>query len=292
MLTLVRFACMKVSVGARGGLAQVAVLLQFVIANRRGHEYMIALTRPVSPTLANCELTHLERVVIDVELAATQHAGYEAALRSLGVVIVPVAAAPEHPDAVFVEDTAIVLDDIAVITRPGATSRRGELDGVASVLATYRDIVNMTEPATLDGGDVIHLGRTLYVGRSGRTNDAGIEQLRRLVAPHDYRVAAVDFSGCLHLKSAATAIGDDAVLLNPDWVSASAFPGCDALVIDAREPHGANALRIGDSVIYSSQYPRTGASLAQRGLRVCEVDLSELAKAEGAVTCCSLVVDQ
>lgn len=253
---------------------------------------MIALTRPVSPTLADCELTHLERVVIDVELAATQHAAYEDALRSLGVVIVPVVAAPEHPDAVFVEDTAIVLDDVAVITRPGAESRRGELEGVASVLVNYRTLLAMSAPATLDGGDVIRMGRTLYVGRSGRTNDAGIEQLRRLVAAHDYRVVAVHFTGCLHLKSAATAIADDTVLLNPDWVSASAFAGCDTLTVDRREPDGANALRIGDSLIYSSQSPRTGAKLVQRGLRVCEVDLSELAKAEGAVTCCSLIVDQ
>ncbi len=252
---------------------------------------MIALTRPVSPTLADCELTHLERVMIDVERAARQHAGYEAALRSLGVVIVPIAAAPDHPDAVFVEDTAIVLDDLAVITRPGAESRRGELDGVASVLGAYRPLVAMSASATLDGGDVIRLGRTLYVGRSSRTNDAGIEQLRRVVARHDYLVVAVDFARCLHLKSAATAIGDDAVLINPAWVSASAFPGCDAVMVHASEPHGANALRIGDSVIYSSQYPRTGALLGRRGLRVCEVDLSELAKAEGAVTCCSLIVD-
>jgi dimethylargininase len=253
---------------------------------------VIALTRPVSPTLADCELTHLERVVIDVERAAAQHAEYEALLRSLGAVVVAVVAAPDHPDAVFVEDTAIVLDDVAIITRPGAESRRGELDGVASALANYRPLVTMSAPATLDGGDVIRMDRTLYVGRSGRTNDAGIEQLRRLVAPHDYRVVAVDFTGCLHLKSAATAIGADMVLLNPDWVSASAFVGCDSVVIDSSEPHGANALRIADSLVYSSQYPRTGAILARRGLRVCEVDLSELAKAEGAVTCCSLIVQE
>ncbi|MEO8337548.1 MAG: dimethylargininase [bacterium] len=253
---------------------------------------MIALTRPVSPTLADCELTHLERVVIDVERAAAQHAQYEGALRSLGVTIVEVAGAPQHPDAVFIEDTAIVLDDIAVITRPGAASRRGELDAVAAALATYRPLVTMDAPATLDGGDVVRMGRTLYVGRSGRSNDAGIEQLRNLVAPFDYRVVGVDFSGCLHLKSAATAIGDDLLLFNPACVSAAAFPGCEAMSVDASEPFGANALRIGDSLVYSSQYPLTAAMLARRGLRVCEVDLSELAKAEGAVTCCSLIVDQ
>ena len=253
---------------------------------------MIAITRPVSPSLADCELTHLERVVIDVERAATQHAAYEALLESLGAVVVRAAAAPDHPDAVFVEDTAIVLDEIAVMTRPGAASRRGELDGVAAVLSNYRPLLTMETPATLDGGDVIRIGRTLYVGRSGRTNDAGIEQLGHLIAPYDYRVVAVDFAGCLHLKSAATAVADNVVLFNPDWVRASAFVGCDAMPVDANEPFGANAVRVGTRLIYSSDYPRTAALLAQRGLSVCDVDLSELAKAEGAVTCCSLIVDQ
>lgn len=253
---------------------------------------MIALTRPVSATLADCELTHLERVVIDVERAAMQHDVYEAVLRSLGAGVVTVSAAPAHADAVFIEDTAIVLDDVAVITRPGAASRRGELDAVAAALATYRPLLTMTAPATLDGGDVVRMARTLYVGRSGRTNAAGIEQLRRLVGPYDYRVIGVDFSGCLHLKSAATAIGDDVLLFNSEWVSAAAFPGCDAMTIDASEPHGANALQIGDDLIYSSQYPRTGALLEGRGFRLALVDVSELAKAEGAVTCCSLIVDQ
>jgi dimethylargininase len=213
-------------------------------------------------------------------------------LASLGAVLVRAAAAPDHPDAVFVEDTAIVLDEIAVMTRPGAASRRGELEGVAAVLSDYRPLLTMEAPATLDGGDVIRTGRTLYVGRSGRTNDAGIEQLRRFVEPHGYRVVAVDFAGCLHLKSAATAVADDVVLFNPDWVRASAFVSCDAMPVDASEPHGANALRVAGRLIYSSEYPRTAALLAQRGLIVCDVDLSELAKAEGAVTCCSLIVDQ
>ncbi len=253
---------------------------------------MIALTRPVSPTLADCELIHLERVVIDVEMAAAQHAEYEAALRSLGVVVVEVGAAPAHPDAVFIEDTAIVLDDVAVITWPGAASRRGELAAVAAALAAYRPLVKMEAPATLDGGDVVRMGRTLYVGRSSRTNGAGIDQLRQLVAPYDYQVVPVEFAGCLHLKSAATAIGGDMLLFNPALVSATAFEGCDPIAIDVREPYGANALRIGESLIYSSQYPRTGELLAGRGLRICDVNLSELAKAEGAVTCCSLIVDQ
>jgi dimethylargininase len=253
---------------------------------------MIAVTRPVSPTLADCELTHLARVPIDVERAAAQHDAYEALLHRLVASVVRAPAAPEHPDAVFIEDTAIVLDELAVITRPGAAARRGELEAVAEVLAKYRPLFAMDAPATLDGGDVMRVGGVLYVGRSGRTNSEGIAQLARLVAPFGYRVVPVEFTGCLHLKSAVTALADDTLLLNPAWVSASAFPGFDTLAIDASEPMAANALRVGENVVYSSQYPRTAALLQQRGVRLFTVDCSELAKAEGAVTCCSLVFDQ
>ena len=251
----------------------------------------IAVTRPVSPTLAHCELTHLAREPIDVGRATAQHAAYEQLLSSLGATIVRVPAAPQFPDAVFVEDTAVVLDEVAVLTRPGAPSRRGESAAVAPVLARYRPVVSMKPPATLDGGDVLRLGRSLWVGRSGRTNQQGIEELQSVVAGFGYRVFPVDFTGCLHLKSAVTAVADGLLLLNPDWVSAAAFPTCETLPIDHREPYGANALRVADAVIYPAQFPRTRDRLVRRGLRVASVDCSELAKAEGAVTCCSLVFD-
>ena len=252
---------------------------------------LIAVTRPVSPSLAECELTHLAREPIDVARAAGQHAAYEHLLRSLGVTIVRVPAAPDYPDAVFIEDTAVVLDEVAVLARPGAPSRRGETADVAPVLAKYRPVLSMEPPATLDGGDVLRIGRTLFVGRSGRTNETGIEQLRSLVARFDYRVLPVEFSGCLHLKSAVTAVADGLLLLNPAWISGAAFLGCDTLPIDKRESYGANALRIAGTVIYPSQVPRTRDLLVHRGLRVASIDCSELARAEGAVTCCSLVFD-
>ena len=261
------------------------------VYQRNAHVTLIAVTRPVSPSLADCELTHVERVPLDVATAAAQHGDYEALLRSLGASIVRVAAAPAFPDAVFIEDTALVLGEVAVLTRPGALARRGEPDAVAAVLAAYRTIVRMEAPATLDGGDVVRVGRNLYVGRLGRTNDEGISQLRRLVQTYGYRVEPVDFSGCLHLKSAVTTVADGMLLMNPTWVAASAFPGCDAIQIDAREPAGANALWIADTLVYSSQFPRTREVLERRGLHVASLDYSELAKAEGAVTCCSLVFD-
>lgn len=254
-------------------------------------EMLIAVTRPVSPSLAECELTHLERVPIDVARAVAQHADYEALLRSLGANVVQVPAAPAFPDAVFIEDTAVVLGEIAVMTRPGAAIRRGELADVASVLAEYRPVVAMEAPATLDGGDVLRVGRKLYVGRSSRTNQQGIEQLQRLLYVYEYRVVPVDFTGCLHLKSAVTAVADGVLLINPDWVPADAFPDCETIDVDEKEPFGANALRVGDDVVYSSQFPLTHERLVRRGLRVSPVDLSELAKAEGAVTCCSLIFD-
>ena len=250
---------------------------------------LLAVTRPVSPSFALCELTHLAREPIDLTLAMTQHAAYERLLHSLGLAIVRVPAAPELPDAVFVEDTAVVLDEIAVITRPGAASRRGETAAVAPVLAGYRPLRSMSAPATLDGGDVLQLGRTLFVGRSSRTNDAGIEQLRNAVAPFGYDVVPVEFAGCLHLKSAVTVLPDERLLLNPAWVPAAAFPGREALFVDEREPHAANALDLEGTIVYPSQHPRTRDRLIERGLRVATIDCSETAKAEGGVTCCSLV---
>ena len=252
---------------------------------------LIAVTRPVSPTLAQCELTHLAREPIDVARAADQHGAYERLLVSLGAACVSVPAAPELPDAVFIEDTAIVLDEIAVITRPGAPSRRGETAAVASVLAAYRPLCFMSTPATLDGGDAMLLERTLYVGRSGRTNAQGLGQLAAFVAPFGYRVVGVEFTSCLHLKSAVTALTDGVVLLNPVWVSPRAFPGFEAIAVDEREPHAANALRVGNSIVYPAQHPRTRERLVARGFRMEATDCSELAKAEGAVTCCSLVFE-
>lgn len=252
---------------------------------------VIAVTRPVSPTLAHCELTHLAREPIDAARAAAQHATYERLLGALGATVVRVAPAPELPDAVFVEDTAVVLDEVAILTRPGAPTRQGELPGVAAVLARYRQVLSLSPPATLDGGDVLRLGRTLYVGRSRRTNQKGIEQLKSFMAPFDYDVVPVAFNGCLHLKSAVTAVGDGLLLLNPVWVSATAFSACDTLPIDAREPYAANALRVANSVVYPAQCPRTHELLVRRGLEVVPIDCSELAKAEGAVTCCSLIFE-
>jgi len=251
----------------------------------------LAITRGVSPALARCELTHLERAPIDVARAAAQHAAYERALAELGCAVVALPAAPDLPDCVFVEDTAVVVDELAVITRPGAASRRPETVAVARELARRRPLAEIAAPGTLDGGDVLRLGQRVLVGRSGRSNDAGIARLAALLAPHGYTVEGVPVSGCLHLKSAVTQVAPAAVLLNPAWVDAATFAGWRVLEVDPAEPHAANALLVGDAVVYPTAYPRTAASLAAAGVRAVLVDVSELARAEGAVTCCSIVLN-
>jgi dimethylargininase len=250
-----------------------------------------ALTRPVPASLARCELTHLDREPIDVALASEQHRQYEAALRALGCTIRQLPAADDQPDSVFVEDTAIVLDELAVMTRPGVESRRGERESVAPVLSEYRDLVTIAAPGTIDGGDVLRLGETLFVGLSSRTNEDGVKQLARFVERFGYSVQAVQTKACLHLKSAATALAADRVLCNPAWVDEKYFAGIDVVHIAPGEPRAANVLCIGNSLICTAAHERTIADLRGRGYSVIPIDVSELAKAEAGVTCCSVIVE-
>jgi dimethylargininase len=190
---------------------------------------------------------------------------------------------------VFVEDTAVVLDELAVVTRPGAVSRRPETASVAAALAPWRPLLYLGSPGTLDGGDVLVVGRRIFVGRSLRSDEAGCGQLRDLLAPRGYAVVPVPVRGCLHLKSAVTVVAADRLLVSPAWVDGSAFAGLGIIDVDPAEPHAANALRIGDSVVFPAAFERTRRRLEGAGIRVVTVDVSELARAEGAVTCCSLV---
>ena len=252
---------------------------------------LIAVTRPVSPAINRCELTHLARTPIDVGRAGAQHAAYERALQALGCDLRRLAMEPDLADSVFVEDIAIVLDEVAIVTRPGAESRRPERASVAEALAEWRSLSWVHSPGTIDGGDVLRIGKQIYVGDSGRTNRAGFDQLRDAAVPLGYSVESVKVGGCLHLKSAVTGIGDATVLLNPEWVDASVFEGFEVLTVNRNEPSAANALSVGEGVIYPTTFPRTAERLAERGVHLVPVDLSELAKAEGAVTCCSVIVE-
>ena len=249
-----------------------------------------ALTREVSAGLGDCELTHLARVSIDIDLARAQHRGYEDALRRAGCSVERLPAGPDMPDSVFIEDIAVVFDELAIVTRPGAASRRVEVAVVVEALGRHRTVQTIQTPGTMDGGDVLVAGRRVFVGRSTRTNDAAIVQMRQLLAPFGYSVYGVAVTGCLHLKSAVSALADDLLLANPAWISREPFAGFEFVDVDPDEPMAANALRVGDRVIYPSAFPRTAERIARRDLRLESIDASELAKAEGAVTCCSVII--
>jgi dimethylargininase len=249
----------------------------------------IAITRDVSPSLADCELSFVPRGEIDVARAIAQHEAYRQALESLGCRVIALPAQAGMPDAVFVEDVAIVLPEVAVMTRPGAPSRRGEGASVAAALQGWRPLVEIEAPGTIDGGDVLVAGRTIYVGQAARSNPEGIAQLRTLLAGHGYVVQAVPTHDCLHLKSAVTRVADGVLLVQPTWVDLAVFAGHHLIEADPDEEHAANALRVGDRVIHPACFPRTRQRLEDAGIAVVPVDISELQKAEGAVTCCSLV---
>jgi len=248
-----------------------------------------AIVRPPTDALRRCALTHLERQPIDIDLARAQHAGYVAALEASGAVVHSLPPEPSLPDAVFVEDAAVVVDELAVMAIPGAASRQGEATAVASALAEFRDLAWLEPPATLDGGDVLRVERTLYVGRSSRTNDAGRAQLARAVDPHGYRVQPVEISGCLHLKSACTYLENGVLLANRGWVDVAPFAGLDVLSVDPDEPRAANTFAVGGVLVMADNFPRTRARIEGRGYAVRAVPLTELQKAEAGGSCMSLV---
>jgi dimethylargininase len=256
---------------------------------RRDETANVAVLRGVSPSIGRCELTYLEREPIDLERAVGQHAAYAALLRDLGLEVLEIPADPELPDCCFVEDVAVVLDELAVLTRPGAESRRGEIAAVEEALARFRRLARVEAPATLEGGDVLTVGGTLYVGRSPRTNAAGIERLRALAEPLGYRVVAVPVTGCLHLKSAVTALDDGHLLANSDWIDPSPLRGMEIVAVAPEEPGAANVLRVGDRVVAHPGFPRTLELIVARGHDVRSLDVSEFLKAEAALTCKSLL---
>jgi dimethylargininase len=250
---------------------------------------LIAITRQVSRSIDRCELTHLERTAIDLELAKRQHHAYEQTLRGLGMQVHSLPEEPLLPDSVFVEDTAVVLDECAIIARPGAVSRRPEVPSIAFALAPYRELISIQPPGTLDGGDVLVVEKTIYVGLSGRTNRAAADQLQSFVKSHGYMVKGVHLTGCLHLKSAVTLVSEKTLLINPAWVQEDNFPEMKFIEIDPSEPAAANALRLGENLLVQPVWPRTRAHLEAAGIHPLLVDQSELSKAEGGLTCCSLV---
>jgi dimethylargininase len=249
----------------------------------------IALTRDVSPAIARCELTYLQRQPIDYERAAAQHADYCDRLEKLGLELVLLPADPACPDCCFVEDTAIVLDEIAVLTVMGSPARQAESPAIDRALRPYRRIARMSPPATLDGGDVLLMHRTLFVGVSSRTNAAGLESLREIVGPFDYEVVPVAVTGCLHLKSAVTAVDDETLLANPGWFDAEPLSKFKTIAVDPEEPGAANVLRVREQLWVHPGFPRTQERIERAGFRTTPVDISEFVKAEAALTCKSIL---
>jgi dimethylargininase len=267
---------------------------------------LAALVRKVSPRLAEAELTFASRRPIDAAVAAAQHAGYTQALRGLGLTLVWAPPAPAHPDGVFVEDAAVVVDELAIVTRPGAASRRGEVAPVGETLAARGyELAAIEAPATLDGGDVLRLGTDVLVGLGARTNRSGLEALTVLLGPRGHRVHGVAVRRALHLKTAATALPDATVVVVPSWLAAPVGPGAGPSasmaelatragfeILAAPEPAGANLLVVGDAVLVSASAPRTAELVAARGFDPMVVDIDQFERAEAGVTCLSVLLDR
>jgi len=250
---------------------------------------LYAITREVSPAINDCELTFHPKQQIDVAKAVEQHGDYKERLASLGVRVISLPAEPNLPDSVFVEDTAVVVDELAVITRMGALSRRPETASVSDALSRYKRLEFLSAPATLDGGDVMQTGRKIFAGLSGRTNSEGIAQLRLILEPFGYEIIEVEVRGCLHLKSACSYIGRNSVLINPRWIDRARLEEFELIQVPDEERWAANALLINETVIISSAFPQTKSMLAGLGFQVETLDVSELQKAEGALTCTSII---
>jgi dimethylargininase len=251
----------------------------------------VALTRPVSPKLAECEITHLERSPINIEKAVEQHYMYEDALREMGYNIRQLPETPDLPDGVFVEDTAVVFPEAGLITRPGAISRREETKTMAEILKEYRELKFIEAPGTVDGGDVLVIGRNVWIGRSSRTNEEGIRQFRNHLEPLGYTVKDIPVSGCLHLKTGIAVLEDDLLFINPEWIDKTCFSGFGFESVDPGEPYGANVMRRGSLALCPSSFPKTADKLQKFGYDLIIIDQSEMAKAEAGLTCCSVIID-
>ena len=252
---------------------------------------LTAITRRVSPAIARCELSFIDRRAIDLSRARQQHQAYELLLAKLGARVISLSAEPDLPDSMFVEDPAVVLDEIAVILAMGRESRRGEAASLAQELSKYRKLAQVLPPGTLEGGDVLCIGRKLFVGLTTRSNAEGIRQLAEIVKPHGYQVVSVPVTGCLHLKSAVTSIAENTLLANRTWFDTAPFTGYDWIDVDPSEPHAANALALGGTIILPASFPATGGRLGSLDYRVTTLDISELQKAEAGLTCSSLLFE-
>jgi dimethylargininase len=252
---------------------------------------LTAITRGVSPALAECELSFIPRQGINLAIAQEQHRAYEKILGQLGAQVISLPAEPTLPDSMFVEDPALVLDELAVIFPLGTETRRREAATIAAALAPFRQLARVELPGTIEGGDILRLGRKLYVGLTARSNIEGISQLASIVSPYGYEVIDVPVTGCLHLKSAVTSLDEKTLLANRAWFESSLINDYAWVDVDPSEPHAGNALTIAGTVVFPASFPRTRTRIEARGFHVAPLDISELQKAESGLTCSSLLFD-
>ncbi|MBI1826132.1 MAG: dimethylargininase [Planctomycetes bacterium] len=250
-----------------------------------------ALTRDISPAINQCELTHLDRAPIDLARAREQHDAYCGLLSELAWTVIRLPTSIDLPDSVFVEDTAVVTNEVAILTKPGAASRLAELPPVLDVLANFCEMEFVLPPATLDGGDVLTVGKNVWVGVGDRTNQQGFESLRNYLQPHGYTVRSAQTKGCLHLKTAVNRAASDCLIVNPNWIDPRIFSEWKVIEIDPSEPFAANVLWLGEVTLVSKSYPKSRDRLESHGVLCRTIDMSELAKAEGGLTCCSILFD-
>jgi dimethylargininase len=249
----------------------------------------VAYVRPVPAAFTGAVTSQPVDPPLDAERAAVQHAGYIGALERGGYHVIAVPTAPDAPDSPFVEDAAVIIGERVLITRPGHPARRTETSGVAAVLADRFELETVEAPATIDGGDVLVVGRRLFVGLSGRTNRGGVDAVAALATPQGFEVVAVPVRAVLHLKSGLSAIDDQTVLWHPDACDRDALADLDVVEVPGDDPEAANVVRLADGrILVSAAHEATAGLISERGGEVVHVDVSEFGRADGGLTCLSI----
>ena len=249
---------------------------------------LLALTHLPSPKLQECELTFLDSEPICLEKAQSEHQAYRAMLERCGAKVIVLDESLECPDSVFVEDPIIVFDEVAILTSMGVESRRAESDAMARAISKYRTLEKITLPAKIEGGDVLKIGKKIFVGESPRTNIEGIKALEAIIKPFGYSVIPVKVTGCLHLKTGVTALDEKTIIVNASWLDANAFEGFTRIDVPSDEPFGANVLKIGDTLCMNEAFPKSMALVKSLGYKVDSCNISEFVKAEAGLTCMSV----
>jgi len=249
-----------------------------------------AITRSISDRFQEAVTLAPALEPINVSLARKQHSAYVAALRFLGLTVTELPPLAEHPDCCFVEDCAIYAEGVALITQLGAPSRQGEESTVADALAPFARIERMTAPATLDGGDCMRVGKRWYVGQSARTNAAGIAKVRAVFEPLGFEIDEVPLNNVLHLKCVCSPLGDNCILLAHGSLPRHTFRGVEVVEIPEDETYAANCVRVHDTVLVSRGFPNAATALKAAGFTVLPLEMSEIKKADGSLTCLSILL--